>query len=137
MDCTSGTATVAGTITGAYSLELMWWGKGLADSVPRWHTANWIYDSAAGTPLVRTGDLWAPDTTVLGNGATLSQLVQISVPSATEGVVTTGATTGLRGFPTGVLTMTTAPTLTNEAAPGFSAIKVQLGQLTCVADDQR
>ena len=137
VDCTSGTATVAGTITGAYSLELMWWGKGLADAGPRWHTANWTYDSADGTPLVRTGDLWAPTTTVLGNGATLSQLVQISVPSATEGVVTTGATTGLRGFPTGVLTMTTAPTLTNEAAPGFSAIKVQLGQLTCVADDQR
>jgi hypothetical protein len=33
--------------------------------------------------------------------------------------------------------MTSASTLTNEPAAGYSAITVQLGQLTCVADDQR
>ena len=129
--------TVDGTVTGAYVLELSWWGKGTADPAARMHLATYTYNSAAAPPLGVTGDPWEPATTMLANGATLSQLVQVGVPSSTEGVVTTGATTGLRGFPTGVLTMTTVPTLSNEAGPGFSAVKVQLGQLTCVADDQR
>jgi len=65
----------------------------------------------------------------------LSTLVQGSA-TAPNGVAT-GASNGLRGFPTGVFTLTTAPTLLNESSPGFSAINVQLGQLSCVADDQR
>ena len=142
VDCASRISVpVDGTVIGKYSLLLSWWGKGTADLVPRLHTANWSYDSTASPALTASGDSWAPSTTTLANGATLSQLVQVVVPSAvagsTSGNVTTGATTGLRGFPNGVLTMTTTPTLSNEAGAGFSAIKVQLGQLTCVADDQR
>lgn len=134
VDCVSGRP---GSVVGSYTLELGWWGQGSTDSVARWHTATWNYNSAAATPLTVSGDAWEPATTMLGNGSNLGQLVQVAVPSSTEGRVTTGATTGLRGFASGVLTLTTAPTLTNESGLGHSAIKVQLGQLTCVADDNR
>ena len=138
VDCVSGSP---GSVVGSYTLELGWWGKGSRDSIARWHIATWTYDSAVATAPTFSGDAWEPSTTVLGNGSVLAQLVQVAVPSATEGAtegrVTTGATTGLRGFASGVLTLTTAPTLTNESGLGHSAIKVQLGQLTCVADDNR
>lgn len=139
VDCISGTATTSGSGVGAYDLTLGWWGRGSADATSRWHSATWRYRSDAATPLTVTGDVWEPATTDLGDGTLLSQLVQLTVPSATEGVVTTGAARGLRGFPSGILTMTTAPTLVNEIAaqPGHSAIRVQVGQLTCVADDLR
>jgi len=132
VDCVSD-----GTVTGKYSLQLGWWGKGTADAVARWHTATWSYNSATGaTPVLAGGsDTWDPANTFLGNGTRLSQLVTSS--GTAPAVVTTGATTGLRGYASGIFTLTTAPTLTNEAGTGFSAINVQLGQLTCVADDQR
>ena len=137
VDCVSGAGGAAGTVTGSYTLVLEWWGKSAAEASPRWHSATYVYNSASSTPLSVTGDAWNPATTLLDATTTLSQLVQVTVPSATEGKVATGATTGLRGLPNGVLTMTSASTLTNETAPGFSAVKVQLGQLSCVADDTR
>lgn len=141
VDCVSGTLGAAGTVLGTYTLELGWWGKGSADSVARWHTATWTYNSGESTPLVFSGDVWEPDATVLGNGSTLGQLVTATVPSATSGRVSAGAGTGVRGFANGILTLTTAPTLTNEnvlaSGAGHSAIKVQLGELICVSDDQR
>lgn len=140
VDCISGTSGLAGTVLGTYTLELGWWGKGLVDVAARWHTAVWAYNSVASMPLTVSGDIWEPDTTVLGNGSTLGQLVTATVPSATSGRVTAGDATGVRGFANGILTLTTAPTLTNEnlvSGAGHSAIKVQLGELICVADDQR
>jgi type II secretory pathway pseudopilin PulG len=143
VDCTSGAAGAAGSVTGRYRLELGWWGQDAwlgedwTTNPPRWHTATWTYDSSAATPLTVSGDAWNPSQTRLADGVTLDQVVQVRVPTASEGAVSTGATTGLRGFPNGVVTLTTAPTLTNESGPGHSAIKVQLGQLSCVADDQR
>lgn len=138
VSCVSGTSLADGTVQGSYLLELSWWGKGAADSVAKMHTASWDYDSTRATPLMSLGpDTWAPATTMLANDVALSSLVTLAVPSATDGVVATGAGTGVRGFPTGVLTMTSASTLTNELQPGFSGIKVQLGKLTCVADDER
>ncbi len=137
VDCVSGTSAVDGTAVGKYTLRLFWWGRGTADAVARWHLATWTYNSATNTAPVLAGgsDAWDPANTVLGNGARLSELVQTS--GAAPNVVSIGATNGLRGFPTGVFTLTTAPTLVNELSPGYSAINVQLGQMTCVADDQR
>ncbi|MGB8651572.1 MAG: prepilin-type N-terminal cleavage/methylation domain-containing protein [Mycobacteriales bacterium] len=134
VDCGS-----SGTATGKYALTLGWWGRGSADASARWHTATWNYDSSVGaTPTLSSGsDTWSPTTTVLGNGLTLDQLVGASLSGSGPAVVNTGATTGLRGFTDGILSLTTAPTLTNEAGVGFSAIKVTFGRLTCVADDQR
>ena len=138
VSCVSGTSLSDGTVQGSYLLELTWWGKAAADSVARVHTATWDYDSTRATPLTSLGpDVWAPTTTLLANGVALSSLVTLAIPNATDGVVATGAATGVRGFPTGIFTMTSASTLTNEFQPGFSGIKVQLGQLTCVADDER
>lgn len=138
VDCVSASATTSGTVVGRYDLALGWWGKGSTDTAARWHTRTWSYRSAETPSLTVSGDTWEPDATFLANGATLSQLVpQVTVPSATEGVVTTGASGGLRGFTSGILNLTTAPTLTNESGVGHSAIRVQVGQLTCVADDQR
>lgn len=136
VDCTSGSGIALGTVTGAYSVTLRWWGKGSLDLAARWHSATWTYTSLVPLPVL-TGDVWDPDHTDIGNGLKLSQLVQLGNAGNTPNVVNTGATTGLRGFPTGILTLTTASTLSNETSPGFSGIQVVLGQLSCVADDQR
>ena len=144
VDCTSGTATTLGTVRGQYSVTLRWWGKdsmNLLDVAgPRIHTATWNYDSNSQLipSLLSGGDPWRPTTTDLGvNGLKLSDLVQLGNAGNVPNAVNTGATNGLRGFPTGVLTLTTAPTLANETSTGFSSIQVVLGQLSCVADDQR
>lgn len=137
VDCVSGVGAADGTIVGKYTLQLGWWGKGTADAVAKWHTATWNYDSGTGaTPVLAGGsDAWDPANTVLGNGTKLSQLVTSS--GGAPNAVATGATSGVRGFASGIFTLTTTPTLTNETSTGFSAINVQLGELTCVADDQR
>lgn len=140
VSCVSGSSSTPGTVTGAYTLTLGWWGKHGSDLAAEWHTATWTYDSTASPALTQTGDTWDPANTVLGNGTTLSQLVQLSTPSGTPNTVTTGATSGLRGFPSGIVTLTTAPTRNSTTDPtnsAYSAINVQLGRLTCVADDQR
>ncbi len=138
VDCVSGTSAVDGTIVGKYTLRVFWWGRGPADASPRWHLARWTYDSSVNaTPVPTVGagyDTWDPANTTLDNGLRLSSLVN---GPAAPGVVNTGANNGLRGFPSGIFTLTTAPTLLNETSAGFSAINVQLGQLSCVADDQR
>jgi hypothetical protein len=137
IDCVSGSSGADGTIIGKYTFRLFWWGRATADAVARWHTATWTYNSALGSaPVLAAGsDTWDPANTTLSNGTHLSDLVQTS--GSAPNVLSTGATNGLRGFPTGVFTLTTAPTLSNESSTGFSAINVQLGQLSCVADDQR
>jgi type II secretory pathway pseudopilin PulG len=137
VDCVSGTSSANGTIVGKYTFRLFWWGKGTADAVARWHTAGWTYDSTINSaPLLTSGsDAWDPVNTLLANGQKLSDLVQGS--GSSPNTVATGASNGLRGFPTGVFTLTTVPTLLNESGAGLSAINVQLGQLSCVADDQR
>ena len=137
IDCVSGTTSTDGTVIGTYTFRLFWWGRGAVEAAPRWHSATWTYNSGTGTsPVLAPGsDVWAPTSTFLGDGTPLSALVQGS--GLAPNVLSTGATNGLRGFPTGVFTLTTAPTLFNESNVGFSAINVQLGQLSCVADDQR
>lgn len=137
VDCISGLSGGAGTVTGSYELVLEWWGRGTGDTTTRWHTRTYSYSSTASTPLTESGDVWEPTTTMLDATTTLDQVVRVTVPSATSGVVTTGTTTGLRGLPNGVITLTTASTLSNEPQAGFSAVKVVLGQLSCVADDVR
>lgn len=131
-----------GTIVGKYSVVLGWWGQKITapvDTMPKWHTATWTYDTSAGAaPVLASGsDVWDPTTTLLGNGSLLSQLIVSSLTSNLPNVVSTGATSGVRGFTNGIVSLSTASTLTNEAGAGYSSIKVQLGQLTCVADDQR
>ena len=135
LTCTSGSST--GTVLGRYTVVLRWWGDGPMDSLPRWHTATWVYDSGLGTPPVLTGDAWDPSNTYLTNGLRLSDVVQLGNAASSPNIVSTGATTGLRGFPNGILTLSTASTLGNETVPGYSAIQVTLGQLTCVSDDHR
>lgn len=137
VDCVSGPNGLSGTVVGSYSAVVGWWGKAPIDTTFRWHTATYTYNSANATPLTVTGDPWDPTVTDVGGGTMLSALVQATLPSATDGVVTTGAVTGLRGFSNGILSLTTRSTRTNEVKPGDSAITVQLGQLSCVADDQR
>lgn len=134
--CVSGTSSALGTVQGTYTLHLGWWGRQGADPSARWHTAVWKYDSSTGSaPVLQAGsEVWDPAQTLLEGGVSLSQLV---TGAPTPNVVTTGATNGLRGFPTGIFALTTAPTLENESGDGFSSINVKLGQLTCVADDQR
>jgi hypothetical protein len=109
------------------------------DTMPKWHTATWTYDTTAGAaPVLASGsDVWDPTTTRLGNFSLLSQVIVSSLTSNLPNVVNTGATSGVRGFTNGIMSLSTASTLTNEAGAGYSSIKVQLGQLTCVADDQR
>lgn len=137
VDCVSGTSGADGTIVGKYTLRLFWWGKGPSDPSPVWHLAKWTYDSSVNSaPVLAAGSAtWDPVNTFLGNGLRLSDVVQAS--GAAPNVVASGATNGLRGFATGVFTLSTASTITNEPSPGTSAINVQLGQLSCVADDQR
>lgn len=139
VNCASSTTSGAlGAAAGRYSFELGWWGKGPSDLVPLWHTDVWTYDSSLNsTPILVSGPAWDPSRTYLGNGTTLSQVVTGPVASSVPSILSTGATTGLRGFSDGIFTLTSATTLINEPVPGYSAIKVQIGQLTCVADDQR
>lgn len=139
VDCTSATTSgVLGAATGKYSFELGWWGRGPGDAQAVWHTDVWTYDSSVNTvPVLVSGPAWDPARTQLSNGTTLAQYLTAPGFGAVPSVLSTGATSGLRGFSDGVFTLTTASTLTNELVPGYSAIKVQAGQLTCVADDQR
>lgn len=135
--CASGSSTTDGTVVGKYNLTVGWWGRLASEATASWRTATWVYDSSASTPMVQTGAAWNPTGTFLGNGLRLSDVITTSIAGTSPATVNTGANTGLRGFTNGVLTLTTASTLTNELVAGYSAIKVQVGQLTCVADDQR
>ena len=139
VDCASGSSSVLGSVVGKYVLSAGWWGKGLVDAAARWHTASWTYNSSTGVnPVLTPGsDTWDPANTVLGNGTRLSQLVTAPATTLLPSSVSTGATSGQRGFSNGILSFTSASTLLNESSPGFSAITVQLGQVSCVADDQR
>lgn len=137
LDCASSEVTV-GPVSARYTLTLGWWGRSANDVVsnvgPSWRTATWTYNSATSAVPVRTGAVWDPAAYFLSDGRPLADLVSGPV---TPAVLSTGATNGLRGFPNGILSLTTAPTLSNETQPGFSAINVQVGLLTCVADDSR
>ena len=139
VDCVSGSGATLGTVVGKYTLSVGWWGKAPADVTPRWHTASWTYNSTLGAaPVPGTGnEVWDPANTLLANGTNLGQLITAPLTSLLPASVTTGATSGQRGFPTGIFSLTTASTLLNEPSVGFSAIKVQLGLLSCVADDHR
>jgi len=139
VDCTSATTSgVLGAASGKYSFELGWWGRGPGDAQAVWHTDVWSYDSSVNTvPVLVSGPAWDPARTQLSNSTTLAQYLTAPGFGAVPSVLSTGATSGLRGFSDGVFTLTTASTLTNELVPGYSAIKVQVGQLTCMADDQR
>jgi len=142
VDCASGSSGADGTVVGKYSVTLGWWGQKMTaplDASPRWHTATWTYDSgSSATPVLAGGsDTWDPANTRLGNGLMLNQLIVSSLTGSAPSVVNVGATSGLRGFTNGILSLSTASTLTNEAGAGYSAVKLQIGQLTCVADDQR
>ncbi len=139
LDCVSGASSAAGTVTGRYTLTLGWWGVSPNETAPRWHVATWDYDSTRGSaPLIKTGDPWNPQGTFVEGGPRLSDLV---TGDLTPAAVTAGGATGLRGFPRGVFSLTTAPTLQPSAANGFqdgvSSITARLGQLSCVADDRR
>jgi hypothetical protein len=135
VDCTSGSTP---TVSGNYSVKLEWFGQGPADTAARWHSRTFTYNSATSATPSASGDAWDPDNTSLSSGLKLSQVVQVSLSgSGMPQVLSQGAQTGLRGFPNGILTVTTAPTLTNELAPGYSAINVVVGKITCVADDLR
>lgn len=133
-DCTSGTSTTNGTVAAAYSLSLRWWGK-VGAAPATWHQAVYAYDSSLNSaPVLQPGsEVWAPSATFLSNGQPLSALVTGGPPVGAS----TGGQSGQRGFPAGILTLTTASTLGNESQPGYSAVTVRLGQLTCIADDQR
>lgn len=137
VDCVSG---APGTVTGKYTLSVGWWGRHATEASAEWHEATWTYDSTATPVMVQSGDTWDPANTYLSNGTTLSQLVSLSPTSGTPNTVTTGATNGLRGFPSGIITLTTASTRDSSTDPANSAsstINVKLGHLTCVADDVR
>jgi prepilin-type N-terminal cleavage/methylation domain-containing protein len=143
VDCVSGTTA---TVTGKYQVVLSWFGKAPSDSVSRWHARTFNYNSAVSpTPTVAAGsDAWDPVNTQLSSGARLSDLVTVSLnASGLPSIVSEGAQTGLRGFPNGVLTLTTAstqanePLLSNGQPSGFSAVTVVVGKVTCVADDRR
>jgi prepilin-type N-terminal cleavage/methylation domain-containing protein len=135
---TCASSTSGGTTSAAYSVTVNWWGQGSADSAAKWHTATWTYDSTTGSsPVLTSGsDTWNPSQTSLGNGLKLSDLLVSSFATA-PAVLTTGTQTGLRGFADGIVSFASASTLSNESGTGFSALKLQVGQLTCAADDQR
>lgn len=134
VNCTSGASPV---VTGKYTLYLSWWGRSGAETAARWHSRTFTYNSASGAPTA-TGETWDPANTFLSSGLRLGDLVQVSLgASGTPAVVSEGAQTGLRGFPNGIVTVTTAPTLQTEFAPGYSAVNVVVGKITCVADDAR
>ena len=137
----STTAGALGVTTAAYTFELGWWGKGPTETGaaynPVWHTTTWTYDSATNSAPVRTGSAWDPENTLLANGMRLSQLITSPAGGAAPSVLTTGATSGIQGFNDGIFSLTSASTLTNELQAGYSGIKVSVGRLTCVADDER
>jgi hypothetical protein len=135
---TCGTSSSGGTTTATYSVTVKWWGQGPADTAAKWHAATWTYDSTTGNPptLASGSDAWNPSQTSLGNGVKLSDLVTSSF-ATTPAALATSSQTGLRGFSDGILSFSTLSTLSNESGTGFSSIKLQIGQLTCAADDQR
>lgn len=138
VDCTSATTSGgAGTASGRYQVELGWWGKAPGDASAVWHTTTYTYDSASASTVSVSGPAWNPTQTDIGNGLKLSDVITGPDPAAVTAVLATGATSGLRGFAGGIIALSTASTLTNEPAVGYSSIKVQIGQLTCVADDER
>ena len=139
VDCTSATTTGAlGTATGKYQVQLGWWGRAPGDSSAVWHTTTYTYDSSvSATAVTVTGPAWNPTQTDIGHGLKMSDVITGPGATGVTSVLSTGASTGLRGFAGGVLTLSTASTLSNEAGAGYSSIKLQVGQLTCVADDQR
>jgi hypothetical protein len=135
VDCTSGSTPV---VTGSYSLKLEWFGRSASESTARWHSRTFAYNSAMGGTPTATGEAWDPANTYLSSGLKLSDVVNVSLTSSgLPQVLSEGAQTGLRGFPNGILTVTTASTLGTEFAPGYSAINVVIGKITCVADDLR
>lgn len=134
VNCASATTPV---VTGKYTLYLNWWGRSATETAPRWHYRTFTYNSASGAPTA-TGETWDPTNTFLSSGLRLSDLVQVSLgATGAPAVITEGAQTGLRGFPNGIVTVTTAPTLQTEFATGYSAVNVVVGKITCVADDAR
>jgi hypothetical protein len=125
-------------VTGSYSLKLEWFGRSGSEATTRWHSRTFTYNSAASATPTASGEAWDPANTYLSSGLKLSDVVQMSLTtSGLPQVLSQGAQTGLRGFPNGILTVTTAPTLATEFAPGYSAINVVIGKITCVADDLR
>jgi prepilin-type N-terminal cleavage/methylation domain-containing protein len=135
VDCTSGSTP---TVSGSYTVKLEWYGQGKTDPGAKWHTRTFSYNSSASATPSASGDSWDPTNTSLSGTLKLSDVVQVSLSgSGMPQVLSQGAQTGLRGFPSGILTVTTSPTLAPEFAPGYSAINVVLGKLTCVADDLR
>jgi prepilin-type N-terminal cleavage/methylation domain-containing protein len=135
VDCTSGSTP---TVTGSYAVRLEWFGRAPTDTAARWHLRTFTYNSAVSATPSASGDAWDPTNTLLSSGLKLSDVVQVSLSgSGLPQVLSQGAQTGLRGFPSGILTVTTASTLVTEFAPGYSAINVVLGKITCVADDLR
>lgn len=131
--CVSGTPSTAGTVSATYELRLRWRGSTTPTGTVGWHEGTYTYNSSTNTAPVLTGAAWNPSAYYLTGGRPLSDVVFGDAP----GAVTAGTTTGARGFPNGILTLTTASTLANEPVAGSSAVKLQLGQLSCVADDQR
>jgi type II secretory pathway pseudopilin PulG len=135
VDCTSGSTP---TVSGSYTVQLEWFGQDPADTSPRWHARTYAYNSAVSATPSASGDPFDPTKTLLSSGLHLSDIVQVSLSgSGLPQVLSQGAQTGLRGFPSGILTVTTAKTLATEFAPGYSAINVVVGKITCVADDLR
>jgi hypothetical protein len=135
VDCTSGSTP---TVSGSYTVQLEWFGQDPADTSPRWHARTYAYNSAVSATPSASGDPFDPTKTLLSSGLHLSDIVQVSLSSSgLPQVLSQGAQTGLRGFPNGILTVTTARTLATEFAPGYSAINVVVGKITCVADDLR
>lgn len=135
VDCLSGSGASIGTVASRYTATLRWWGRSATETTARWHAASWQYDTSTGTvPVLTPGsETWDPTTVFLSDGQPLSNLVTAQPPATAD----EGGATGLRGFSDGILTLSTASTLSTETMPGSSAITVRLGQLTCAADDQR
>jgi hypothetical protein len=135
VDCTSGSTP---TVSGSYAVKLEWFGQDLGDSTPRWHLRTFTYNSAVSPTPTASGDPWDPTKTMLSSGVPLSDYVHVLLDGAgLPQNLNKGGQTGLRGFPNGIVSITTAPTLNNEFASGYSAINVVLGKITCVADDLR
>jgi type II secretory pathway pseudopilin PulG len=138
IDCLSATTSGAlGAASGKYQVELGWWGQAPGDAAALWHTSTYTYDSSVSSTVTVSGPAWNPTQTSIGNGLKMSDVIASPGATGITSTFATGNSTGVRGFADGILTLTTASTLSNEAGVGYSAIKLQLGLLTCVADDQR
>lgn len=135
VDCVSGSGPAIGTVAARYTATLRWWGRSGGESAARWHEATWQYDTSTGSaPVLAPGsETWDPTTVFLSDGQPLSNLVTAQIPTTVD----EGGATGLRGFSDGILSLSTASTLSTETIPGASAVTVRLGQLTCAADDKR